>query len=52
MQRKNPYCEFRDDRERGKALFRRDIRLVLLAGIGALAQPTWHEVLLWLKSFL
>ena len=50
----SPYNGFKDDKERRKALISRDIRLVLIATIGAFAGVLthWHEVSVWLKSFL
>jgi hypothetical protein len=37
--RRDPYCSFRDDRERRNALIARDVRLVLLALITATSSP-------------
>lgn len=50
--RPNPYCGFKDDRERRTALISRDVRLVLIVGISAVAGAAthWMEVLTWLKT--
>jgi fatty acid desaturase len=50
----NPYNNFKDDHERQKALFWRDVRLVVIAGIGAMASGTapWKEFLVWLISLV
>ena len=45
---KNPYCEFKNDRERRNALIARDIRIVLVAlVIAASGAPTSHRLLTW-----
>ena len=41
QQKPNPYCAFKDDRERRNALISRDIRLVLIAIISAVM--TWWQ---------
>lgn len=37
--RPDPYCAFKDDRERRRALVARDVRLVLIAVVAAFAGP-------------
>jgi hypothetical protein len=51
--RPDPYCGFKNDQERRKALVSRDVRLVLIAMVCALAGglTPWHEVSVWLKLF-
>lgn len=48
--RPNPYCSFKDDRERRLALRARDVRLVLMALISAAAggSALLHGVGQWL----
>ena len=52
--RSNPYCGFKDDRERRNALIARDVRLVLIVGMSAFVGTStpWKEVLAWLKIFI
>ena len=46
----NPYCAFKDDRERRHALIARDIRLVVIALAAAISTPTVRNVFVWLVS--
>ncbi len=50
--RPNPYCAFKDDRERRTALISRDVRLVLIVGIGTVsgAAAPWKEVFAWCRT--
>jgi hypothetical protein len=49
--RPNPYCAFTDDHERRRALVSRDVRLVLIAAIGALgAVPAAASAWPWLQA--
>ena len=50
--RPNPYCGFKDDRERRTALISRDVRLVRIVGISAVAgvAAPWMEGLAWLRT--
>ena len=52
--RSNPYCGFKDDRERRNALIARDVRLVLIAGMSTFVGTStlWKEVLVWLKTLV
>lgn len=47
----DPYCAFKDDRERRKALIARDVRLTLIGVTGTLAATAvpWQDLLLWLR---
>jgi hypothetical protein len=46
----NPYCEFKNDRERRLALRSRDIRLVVIAAIGAAGAAPVAHAWPWLLS--
>ena len=49
----NPYCEFKSDSERRLALRSRDIRLVLIATVGALgAMPAATHAWSWLMAWV
>jgi hypothetical protein len=48
--RSNPYCEFKNDRERRLALRSRDVRLVMIAAIGAAGAVPVAHVWLWFLS--
>ena len=52
----NPYCAFKNDVERRKALRSRDVRLVLVAailsGAGLSSTIPWREAALWLRHLL
>lgn len=51
----DPYCAFKNDVERRKALIARDVRFVLIAGIGTVVVGTstpWKEVFGWFKIFM
>jgi hypothetical protein len=44
----NPYCSFKSDVERRKALQSRDVRLVLLGLVGvASSSSVWHLLSRW-----
>jgi hypothetical protein len=52
----DPYCAFKNDVERRKALLSRDVRLVLVAailgGAGLASSLPWREAALWLRHLL
>jgi len=49
----NPYCAFEDDQERRRALVSRDVRLVLIALVSAVASiPAAQYAWPWLQSLL
>jgi hypothetical protein len=47
----NPYCAFKDDIERRKALMARDIRLVFIAVFSAVigVSALWKEIFGWIN---
>lgn len=47
----DPYCAFKNDVERRKALIARDVRLVLIAGISTVigVSTHWKEIFGWLN---
>jgi hypothetical protein len=45
----NPYCSFKSDVERRKALLARDIRLVLMAAIAERLVP-WERLIAWFSG--
>lgn len=50
----DPYCAFKNDVERRKALIARDVRLVLIAGINTVigVSTPWKEIFGWLNIFM
>lgn len=53
LQKPDPYCAFKNDVERRKALISRDIRIVLIVWIGTVvgASEQLKGALTWLRIF-